>query len=454
MHWIPVTKKDEEEMLRIIGVSSIDDLFRDIPEHLKIKELTLPHALTEFDVSKIMSTLSRRNNPGEISFLGGGFYDHYIPSVVDYLSQRGEFVTAYTPYQAECAQGTLQAIYEYQTAICRLTDMEVSNASLYDGGTALFEALLMAMRITGRKRVSVLPGLNPIYLQILKTHVANLDVEIVEGEEPSGCSCIIASNPDFFGNVFDFSSLADKCHRAGSLLIVVFYPISLGLLKTPGEMGADIAIAEGQSLGLPLACGGPYLGIMATKREYIRKMPGRISAMTVDNKGRRGFVLTLQAREQHIRREKAMSNICSNQALCALRALIYLCEIGKAGIKQVAEHCYAKTEYLKQKIAQIDGVKIKNKGWTFNEFVVSFNIPAKTVVEKMDELGILAGIPIKEFCNSLKITLPLKDYYGTDYGDDSDLLLAVTEKRTKEEIDLFVEKLKEVIDRCKSQHKG
>ncbi len=446
MHWIPITQKDEEEMLRTIGVSSIDDLFKDIPQNLKIGELNLPRPLTEFEVSKKLNILSKKNVPGEISFLGGGYYDHYIPAVVDYLSQRGEFVTAYTPYQAECAQGTLQAIYEYQTAICRLTDMEVSNASLYDGGTALFEAVLMAIRITGRKRISIVPGVNPLYLHMLKTHIANLDVEIIEGDDPSESACVIASNPDFFGNIFDFSSLSDKCHALGSLLILVFYPISLGILKTPGEMRADIAVAEGQSLGLSLACGGPYLGIMATKREYIRKMPGRISAMTVDSKGRRGFVLTLQAREQHIRREKAMSNICSNQALCALRALIYLSEIGKAGIQQLAEHCYSKAEYLKQKLAEIDGVRIKNKGFTFNEFVVNLSTPAKDVVDKMNKLDILAGIPIMNYCNCLNVSLPIKDYYGIEYGDEGDLLIAVTEKRTKEEMDLFVSKLKELVN--------
>ncbi|MCX8063668.1 MAG: aminomethyl-transferring glycine dehydrogenase subunit GcvPA [Candidatus Hydrogenedentes bacterium] len=443
MHWIPATDSDVEKMLQVIGVNSIEDLFCDIPQDLRLKDWKLPPSLTEIEITKKFSDLSSRNSSKKICFVGGGYYDHYIPAVVDYLSQRGEFVTAYTPYQPECAQGTLQAIYEYQTAICRLTDMEVSNASLYDGGTALFEAVLMALRITGRRNITVLPGLNPLYLQMLKTHMANLDVDIVEGGDPAGCACVIAANPDFFGNVNDFTSLAEKAHQQGALFIIVVYPVSLGLLKTPGEMGADIVVAEGQSLGLPLACGGPYLGIMATKREYIRKMPGRISAMTVDNDGRRGFVLTLQAREQHIRREKAMSNICSNQALCALRALIYLSELGKSGIQQLAKYCYSKTEYMKKQLSKVKGANVVNKSYTFNEFVVRLDKPAEFVVKKMNEHDILAGIPIKSYLNALKVSSPRKDYMGVEFGEEGDLLIAVTEKRSKEEIDLFVDKLSE-----------
>lgn len=441
MHWIPTTENDVEEMLRLIGIKSIDDLFSEIPINLRLKEWKLPPSHTEIEITKKLNELSNKNNSKKICFIGGGFYDHYIPAVVDYLSQRGEFVTAYTPYQPECAQGTLQAIYEYQTAICRLTGMEVSNASLYDGGTALFEAVLMATRITGKKRISIIPGLNPLYLQMLKTHTANLDLEIIEGDDPTNCSCVIASNPDFFGNVYDFTPLSEKCHTEGALFIMLIYPVSLGLLKTPGEMGADIVVAEGQSLGLPLACGGPYLGIMATKREYIRKMPGRISAMTVDNQGKRGFVLTLQAREQHIRREKAMSNICSNQALCALRALIYLSELGKSGIQQLARYCYSKSEYMKNLISQIKGAEIVNKAHTFNEFVVRLDLPAEFVVRKMNELNILAGIPIKSYLSSINIPAPIRDYMGERYGEDGDLLIAVTEKRSKEEIDFFVDNL-------------
>lgn len=443
MHWIPTTPEDMQHMLRVIGVQSIEDLFRDIPVSVRMKQWNLPDPMSEMEVLQYFQQLSRQNIVDKISFLGGGFYDHYIPAVVDYLSQRGEFVTAYTPYQPECAQGTLQAIYEYQTALCRLTDMEVANASLYDGGTAIFEAITMSIRITGRRKVTLLPGLNPIYEQIIKTHTANLDLTIHQATDYTDSACVVGASPDFFGNVWDFTDWAQQAKHSGTLFVMQFYPISLGLMKSPGEMGVDIAVAEGQSLGLPLSFGGPYLGLFATRKEYIRRMPGRIAGMTTDTQGRRGFVLTLQAREQHIRREKAMSNICSNQALCALRALIYLCEVGKRGICDIAEACYAKAEYLKEKLQKLG--KIVNPGVTFNEFVIRLPKPAEMVVQRMAHEGFLAGIPLRSFLLNLGITPPVEDMQGVRYGDEGDLLVAVTERRTREELEKYADTLEKIL---------
>jgi len=309
--------------------------------------------------------------------------------------------------------------------------MECANASLYDGGTAVFEAATMAVRLTKRQKVICHPSLNPRYRQMLTTHSANLDLEIVDDVASDdavleNAACVIIQNPSFLGTVQDFSELAERCHQAKALLVVSFYPISLGLLKTPGEMGADIAIAEGQSLGLPLGFGGPYLGIMTARKAHIRKMPGRIAAATFNGHGRTGFVLTLQAREQHIRREKAMSNICSNEALCALRALIYLCLLGKDGLREVATHCHAKAEYLKSQIVASGKISLLNNGPTFNEFAVRLSENAETAVQRLLDRGIHAGLPLASV--------------DSQY-DSRDLLIAVTEKRTREELDAFASAL-------------
>ncbi len=426
MSWIPTTDTEQREMLDTIGVPSMDDLFAAVPERVRLKEWDVPPAVSEMAVRKEMAALAARNTVDTVSFMGGGYYDHYIPAAVDALSMRSEFYTAYTPYQPECAQGTLQSIYEYQSTICRLTDMEFANASLYEGGTAMFEAATMALRIN-RKRNKVVchPSINPTYRRMLATHAANLDIDIVEGEDPTDAACVIVQNPAFDGTVRDFTELGDRCREAGALLVVSFYPISLGMVKTPGEMGADIAIAEGQSLGIPLSFGGPYLGILATLKKHVRKMPGRIAGATVDTQGRRGFVLTLQAREQHIRREKAMSNICSNQALCALRALIYMCLLGKEGFRETARHCHSKAEYLK---SQLTFSEILNDGPTFNEFVVRLPKAAVQVLEAMNTRGFQAGIPLA----------------ALDAGGPNDLLIAVTEQRTRNELDAFATALEEV----------
>jgi glycine dehydrogenase subunit 1 len=306
-----------------------------------------------------------------------------------------------------------------------LTNMEYANASLYDGGTGVFEAAAMAIRVTGRDRVVCHDSLNPIYRKMLTTHTANLGIDLAEGGDPTEAACVIVQNPSFIGTIADFTSLGERCHEAGALLVVVCYPVSLGLLKTPGEMGADIVIAEGQSLGIPLNFGGPWLGMMATLKKHVRKMPGRIGAMTEDGEGRRGFVLTLQAREQHIRRVKAMSNICSNEALCALRALIHMCLLGAEGFQELARQCHSKAEYLKSRLGW---ATVLNDGPTFNEFAVRLPNPANEVVSAMMERGYLAGLPLA----------------SVGSGEANDLLIAVTERRTRAQLDAFADALEEV----------
>ena len=425
MSWIPTTDADQQAMLKTIGVDSIEDLFSTIPTALRMKDWNIPAGMSEMSVRDHIAELAARNNVGRTSFLGGGYYDHYVPAAVDALSGRSEFYTAYTPYQPESSQGTLQSIYEYQSVICRLTGMEFANASLYDGGTAVFESATMASRITRRDRVVIHSSVNPRYKAMLHTHAANLDMEIVEGDDPEGAACVIAQNPSFHGTIADFTDLAERCHAAGALLVVSFYPVSLGLVKTPGEMGADIAIAEGQCIGMPLGFGGPYLGIMATLKKHVRKMPGRIAGETTDAQGRRGFVLTMQAREQHIRRTKAMSNICSNQALCALRALIHMTLWGKEGFKDVAIACHSKAEYLKSKLGF---AQVLNEGPTFNEFTVRLPKNARDVVAAMLDEGYVAGLPLADI----------------GAGEENDLLIAVTEKHRREVLDAFATALEKI----------
>lgn len=426
MDWIPLTEADREVMLRVIGVGSTDELFSTIPASLKSGPLKLPEGLDEPGLRALAAEYAARNRVDLVSFVGGGYYDHYIPAAVDALASRGEFLTAYTPYQPECAQGTLQAIYEFQSALCRLTDMEVANASLYDGGTAVFEAITMACRATGRDRVMLDASLNPRWRDMVYTHAVNLSLTIEPGRYPDNAACVVVQNPAFRGTLWDYTELAAACHAAGALLVAVFNPISLALVKTPGAMGADIAVGEGQPLGIPLGFGGPYLGLMAARKPLIRKMPGRIAGMTVDHDGRRGFVLTLQAREQHIRREKANSNICSNQALCALRALIYLSLAGPSGLRNVAERCRAGAEWLKQRISRF--APCVNDGPTFNEFAVRLPRNAEAVVADLLPRGFMAGIPLA--------------LVGA--GDPDELLIAVTEKHTPAQLEAFAAALEEV----------
>lgn len=425
MSWIPVTEPDRREMLAAIEAPSVDALFASIPEALRMRGWDIPPGMDEMTLRSHMEKMAGLNRPELTCFLGGGYYDHFIPSAVDALSGRSEFYTAYTPYQPECAQGTLQSIYEYQSAVCRLSGMECANASLYDGSTALFEAASMACRVTRRSKVLVDPSVNPVWVSVLRTHAANLPMEIEIGNDPSDAACVMAQNPSFRGDITDWTELGARCHAAGALFVSIFNPVAAALLKTPGETGADIAVAEGQSLGLPLGFGGPYLGILAAKKEHIRKMPGRIAGETVDHDGRRGFVLTLQAREQHIRRDKANSNICSNQALCALRALIYLSLMGPQGLRETAGACHAKAEYLKSRISLF--APILNDGPTFHEFVVRLSADAGMAAARMAERGFLAGLPLS----------------AVNAGEAGDMLIAVTEKRTRGEMDAFAAALKE-----------
>jgi len=430
-------------MLRELAVTA-EGLFADIPPELRCGQMDIGPGRSEQEVREHLAALAGRNATGLVNFLGGGFYDHYIPAAVDALVSRSEFYTAYTPYQPELSQGTLQSIYEYQSAICRLTQMEVANASLYDGGTAMYEAMMMALRVTGRNRVVIDDGVSPIYRKMLRCYTANLGIELVQTASRGGLAdrealaeqldgetaAVVVQTPNFFGCLDDFSDVAELAHSKGALLIVSCYPVSLGLVKAPGAMAADIVTGEGQSLALPLSFGGPYLGFMATRMKYVRKMPGRIAGRTVDRDGRTGFVLTLQTREQHIRREKATSNICSNEALCALTALVYLSLLGKSGLVELAQTCAAKAAYAADRLTRIPGVSMRFAGASFfNEFVLSLPAAAETVIGKLLAGGIAGGLPL-----------------GRYYDDmENCLLTAVTEKRSKAQIDMLAEALESAL---------
>lgn len=430
-------------MLERIGAKSIDDLFVDIESQHKPKSFDIPQGISEFEVVEHIKKIAAKNAGDLITFVGGGYYDHYVPSAVQALISRGEFYTAYTPYQPECAQGTLQALYEYQSSICTLTQMEAANASLYDGGTALYEAVMMAIRVTKKDKILMDGGVSPIYRKILRSYTSNLDIEFNETPVVHGHSnrdeifknldgntaAVILQNPNFFGTIDDHSDIVKKAHECGALVIESVYPISLGLLKTPGEMDVDIVVGEGQSLGLSLNFGGPYLGFMATKKKYIRKMPGRIVGQTVDKNGKRCFVNTLQAREQHIRREKATSNICTNVSLCALQSVIYMSLIGRQGLKELAQLNLDKAEFAKQEIEKIERVEVKRSSPTFNEFTVYLPKKASDVVEAMIDRGFAAGFPLDRYYDEM----------------ENYMTVAITEKRTKEEILSYVRCLSEVL---------
>jgi glycine dehydrogenase subunit 1 len=401
------------------------------------RALDLPPALGELELTSHMARLASRNSPaGErVCFLGAGSYDHFVPAAVDALASRGEFYTSYTPYQPEVSQGNLQAMFEYQTLITELTGMDVSNASLYDGGSAVVEAALMCMSSTGRHRkVVVLGSVHPEYREILRTYLVPLDAEVVTVDAASGVAaveavaavvddqtaCVIVQQPNFFGCLERVEAIGRAAHDAGAMFVVSFDPISLGLLKRPGSYGADIVVAEGQSLGTPLLYGGPYLGIMACRETFVRRMPGRIAGETVDRQGRRCWVLTLQTREQHIRREKATSNICTNQGLFALRAAIYLSLMGPHGLRDVAELSLRKAHYAAQRLANVDGLSLRFDQPTFKEFVIrSKSGNVEQLLSAASDDGFYAGVPLGRWYPQL----------------DDCFLVAVTEKRTKEEID-------------------
>jgi glycine dehydrogenase subunit 1 len=426
-------------MLAACGIESVARLFDAIPNHLRPRSFDLPPGRSELEVAACLGEVASRNYLQLTCFVGGGYYDHFIPAAVDAIASRSEFYTAYTPYQPEVSQGTLQAIYEYQTQVCRLTGMDVANASVYDGGMAVYEACQMALHATGRSRVVLDGGVSPVYRKMLDCYTANLSIKLHEAAVSHGQSdrkrlfdaldgdtaAVILQNPNFLGVMDDHTDIVRHCHERGILVIQSVYPIALGLLKTPGEIGADIATGEGQSLGIPLAFGGPYLGFMATTRALVRRLPGRLVGRTVDRLGREAFVLTLQAREQHIRREKATSNICTNESLCAIRAHAYLCLLGKQGLKRVAELCHDKAHYAKQRFDAIPGVSVMKASPTFNEFTVRLPADAGDVAGALVDQGIAPGLPLGRFYP----------------GMDNYLLVAVTEKRTKAEIGRFAEAL-------------
>ncbi len=441
MRYIPHTAEDVREMLSAIGVDSLDRLFDEIPAALRLQRpLDLPAPLAESELLREFSSLAAANATAadHAIFLGGGAYNHFIPAVVDHLVSRSEFYTAYTPYQPEISQGTLQAVFEYQTLICQLTGMEVANASMYDGASACAEAVLMAVRATRRHRILLSRAVHPEYRQTVATYCRYLEVELVEipcdetgrtdrealaHELDAGTAAVIAGYPNFFGVIEDLGSLAAAAHGAGARLVaVVQEPIALGLLKSPGELGADIVVGEGQSFGIPLAYGGPYLGFFAARQKDVRAMPGRLVGETVDLEGRRGFVLTLATREQHIRREKATSNICSNEGLCALMATIYLSLLGKQGIREVAKLNLAKTAYAREKIAALKGFSLPFAGNVFNEFVVEAPEEAGALLGRLEKQGILGGIPLGSWFEEMP----------------NRFLVCVTEQNTREQIDALV----------------
>jgi glycine dehydrogenase subunit 1 len=438
MPYFPNTIDDQRAMLETIGVSSLEELFAMVPAELRLKrELCLPPALGEMDLTAHMVSLAGKNVSAACvpCFLGGGCYDHFIPAVVDAISSRSEFYTAYTPYQAEASQGTLQAMFEYQTLIAELTGMDFSNSSMYDGGSAAVEAVLMALHVGKRTgRVVVAETLHPEYRQALKTYLTNTDTELytvaaedgavapadVEAAVNDETACVLVQHPNFFGCLEEVESLAEIAHKKGAIFIVAFDPISLGMLKRPGDYGADIAVAEGQPLGNPMAYGGPYLGIMACREPFLRRMPGRLVGQTVDRRGRRCWTLTLQTREQHIRREKATSNICTNQGLFALRAAVYLSLMGPKGMRQVAELCLQKSRYALNQVTLGGKLEKAFDRPTFKEFVVRVKDgKVNDVLAAGEKRYIFPGVPL-----------------GRWYPQLADcLLIAVTEKRTKAEID-------------------
>jgi glycine dehydrogenase subunit 1 len=443
MAYIPHTERDRQAMLAAIGVASLDELFQAVPAEVRFPDLDLPEPLSEMEVMAELQALAEANVDTQhyACFLGAGAYNHFIPSVVDHILRRNEFYTAYTPYQPEISQGTLQAIFEYQSLICNLTGMDVSNASHYDGATALAEAATLALAHHREKRRTLLvsAAVHPEYRQVLRTYMQGMDVTI-HGDE-SCCTgpddligrlndqtaMVAVQYPDFFGHIVDFTALAEAAHAVGALLCVVVNPLALGMLKPPSAFQADVVVGEGQSLGIPLSFGGPHLGLFTTKNEYVRKMAGRLVGETVDSRGQRGYVLTLTPREQHIRRDKATSNICTNQGLMALASAVYLSVMGRQGLRKVAELCYHKAHYAAQAIARLPRYKLWNEGPFFHEFVIACPKPPAEINEVLLEHEILGGYDL-----------------GGDYSElPNHMLLAVTEMNSKEEIDDLVSALEE-----------
>jgi glycine dehydrogenase subunit 1 len=439
MRFVPHNTTDLKEMLAKIGISSTEELFHDISPELRLKKgLQFSSGLDEMSLRKEVTALSQENAHIDeyVSFLGAGAYEHFRPALIDHLLLRSEFYTAYTPYQPEISQGTLQAIFEFQTAICELTGMDVTNASMYDGATALAEAIIMATGQTRKNKILLSSAVHPEYHEVAKTYAWARGIEILEIPYLEGktdlaelekmlsldVGALVIQNPNFFGSLESLNTIVKLAQKNKVMVILFVDPILLGVMEAPGKIGVDIVVGEGQPLGLPLSFGGPYLGFLATKEKYVRKMPGRIVGLAQDRRGNEGFVLTLQAREQHIRREKASSNICSNQALCALCATIYLSCMGKKGIKEVAKQCFAKAQYAKKILSEIPGVEIAYPNTkTFKEFVVKTSEPIEKINKRLLNAGIFGGLDLGMFFPELS----------------NHMLLCVTETRSKEEIDLL-----------------
>jgi len=431
----PNTDSDRLEMLKYIGVSSEKDLFADIPSKFVDPNLNLPGPRSELDLQSELYRLSKMNKtPGETpSFLGAGSYRHFIPSAVKQIASRGEYMTAYTPYQPEVAQGTLQTGYEFQTMICELTGMEIANSGMYEGASALAEAALMAVRINNRSEIIVLNSVSPLYIDVIKTFVEAPSINLItvnsidelKSKISDNTSCVLVQNPNFFGYMENLDGISKICKNFNSLMVVSSNPISMALFKPPGDYDADIVVAEGQSLGIPNSYGGPYVGIFTCKKKYIRQMPGRIVGRTIDNNNQKGFVLTLQTREQHIRREKATSNICTSVALIALTATAYLSALGKTGIRHIAELCYHKAHYAASNIESIPGFSITMKGIFFNEFVVTCPIPPKKINSILLDKNIIGGYDISNLVKNA-------------------MLICVTELNSKDEIDKLVQVLSDI----------
>ena len=447
MRYLPLTDNDRADMLSAIGVGSVDELFVDVPAAARFAgEFDLSDQMAEYQVEARLADLAGRNvSTADVpSFLGAGAYRHHIPASVDHLVQRGEFLTSYTPYQPEISQGTLQALFEFQTMVALITGMDVANASMYDGATSCAEAVLMAQRVTRRNRAIFSGGVHPHYREVTETQSRYLNIEIdarapdvggledLAGDIGDDTACVVVQNPGVFGHVRDFGPLADACHAAGALLVVVVTEaVSLGAIRSPGEMGADIVVAEGQSLGNAQGFGGPYVGLFAAREKYVRQMPGRLAGETVDEEGRRGWVLTLSTREQHIRREKATSNICTNSGLCALAFTIHLSLLGEDGFRKLAAINHANAVALADRLASVAGVEVLSQTF-FNEFAVRIDGAAQAVVDALATRGILAGVPASRL-------------YGGDAGLDDILLVAASELTAPEDMDALCAGLAEVL---------
>jgi len=443
MVYIPNTDKDREEMFKVIGVKNFEELISNIPQSLRVKgDLNLPPVLSEYEVIKHLRELSNKNQTVTThpNYIGGGAYDHIVPVLVDHVLSRSEFYTAYTPYQPEVSQGTLQVMYEFQTCVSMLAGLDIANASMYDGASALAEAVLMATNINNKNKILISKTVHPHHAAVVKTYVQGLDIDINEIKEAEGItdlndlkskltddiSAVVIQQPNFLGNLEEVDEINKLIHQHPNVEFIVTYnPLSVGLLNSPGSYGADIAVADGQPLGISLSMGGPYIGLFATKLSNIRKMPGRMSGQTLDTKGQICYVLTLQTREQHIKREKATSNICTNQGLMALAVLTYLTYMGKEGLAEVATQNYNKAHYLADKISAIPGFKLKYKGDFFNEFVVETSKDVDLILDNLMKHQIFGGLNLKKF------------------GFDG-LMIAVTEKRTKEELDQYAEVLRKL----------